>query len=118
MGHPLYEVFLNHLHDDEQSPVVLSTKVVFLNHLHDDERNAMTIRKQESFLNHLHDDELKQAHQQPFFYFLNHLHDDERVQSHNLGSNAGTNPVTGRDKSTAQANSILASLEAARGKDK
>lgn len=40
------------------------------------------------------------------------------VQSHNLGSNAGTNPVTARDKSTAQANSILASVEAARGKDK
>lgn len=40
------------------------------------------------------------------------------VQNHNIGSNAGTNPVTARDKSTAQANSILASLEAARGKDK
>ncbi len=40
------------------------------------------------------------------------------VQSHNLGSNAGTNPVTARDKSTAQANSILASLEAARGNGK
>lgn len=38
------------------------------------------------------------------------------VQNHNIGSNAGTNPAAAQDKSTAQANSILASLEAARGK--
>lgn len=38
------------------------------------------------------------------------------VQNHNIGGNAGTNPAAAQDKSTAQANSILASLEAARGK--
>ncbi|MCR4532464.1 hypothetical protein [Acinetobacter venetianus] len=38
------------------------------------------------------------------------------VQNHNIGGNAGTHPAAAQDKSTAQANSILASLEAARGK--
>lgn len=40
------------------------------------------------------------------------------VQNHNLGSNSGSSPVTATNKSKAQADSILAALDAARGNGK
>lgn len=40
------------------------------------------------------------------------------VQNHNLGSNSGGSPVTATNKSKAQADSILAALDAARGNGK